>query len=91
MFVPNPVKNDVSSEPLLRIPMLYIALLRLLERFSVVTVFDVPVNVMFPFRRVKLPPLNVRVVPANVAAAVVEAHCKSEVTVVHTMFPLLGL
>ena len=74
MFVPNPVKNDVSSEPLLRIPILYIALFLFDERFSVVTVFDVPVNVTFPFRSVKLLPLNVSVVPANVAAAVVEAH-----------------
>jgi hypothetical protein len=74
MFAPNPVKNDAPSDPLLRIPILYIALLRLLERFSVVTVFAAPMNVTLPFRSVKLPPLNVSVVPPNVVPEVVEEH-----------------
>jgi hypothetical protein len=74
MFAPNPVKNDAPSDPLLRIAILYIALLRLLESVNVVTVFAAPRNVTVPFRSVKLAPLNVSVVPANVQAAVTEAH-----------------
>jgi hypothetical protein len=74
MFAPNPVKNDVASDPLLRIAILYIALLRAVVMFSVATVFAVPVKVIVPFRSVKLPPLNVSVVPANVAAMVLPEH-----------------